>query len=486
MDSTRIQHQATRIDLFSFQSAQMRAFHTTWFAFFLAFFGWFGIAPLMAVVREDLDLSKAQVGNTVIASVAITVVARLVIGRLADRVGPRRAYTWLLIFGSLPVMGIGLAQNYETFLLFRLAIGVIGASFVITQYHTSVMFAPNVIGTANATTAGWGNLGGGITQMVMPLLLTALVTFGVSETLGWRLAMIVPGAALLLAGIGYHVLTQDAPDGNFAELRARGELPPASASAGSFWEAARDHRVWALFVIYGACFGIELTINNVAALYYHDRFDLSVGMAGLIAGLFGLMNLFARTLGGAFGDLAGVRFGLRGRVLFLGAVLLLEGLALIAFSRMDALLLAIPAMIVFSVFVQMSEGATFSVVPFVNRKALGSVAGIVGAGGNAGAVAAGFLLRVESLATQDAFLYLGAFVVLASGCVLLVRFAPEVEAAERERMREALAARSAALSSAALSSGGLPSGAVLSGALLSGPTSAAVRQAPPVPIEGRG
>jgi NNP family nitrate/nitrite transporter-like MFS transporter len=441
LDSSQIQHQATRIELLSLKTAQMRAFHTTWFAFFLAFFGWFGIAPLMAVVREDLGLTKTQVGNTVIASVAITIVARLLIGWLSDRIGPRRAYTWLLIVGSLPVMGIGLAQSYEAFLLFRLAIGVIGASFVITQYHTSVMFAPNVVGTANATTAGWGNLGGGVTQMVMPLLLTAIVTFGVSEAAGWRLAMIVPGVALMLAGVAYHFLTQDAPDGNFSDLRARGELPPVAETRGSFSEAARDHRVWALFVIYGACFGIELTINNVAALYYHDRFELSVAMAGLIAGLFGLMNLFARTLGGVFGDLAGARSGLRGRVLFLGAVLLLEGVALIAFSRMDALVLAIPAMIVFSIFVQMSEGATFSVVPFVNRRALGSVAGIVGAGGNAGAVAAGFLFRIESLAAQDAFLYLGALVVLASGFVLVVRFAPEVEAEERSRMRAALASR---------------------------------------------
>ena len=40
---------------------------------------------------------------------------------------------------------------------------------------------------------------------------------------------------------------------------------------------------------------------------------------------------------------------------------------------------------------------TYSVVPFVNKRALGSIAGIVGAGGNMGAVAAGFLLRVEDL-----------------------------------------------------------------------------------------
>ena len=232
---------ATRINLFDLSTPQMRTFHMTWFAFFLAFFGWFGIAPLMAVVREDLGLTKSQIGDTIIASVLITVLVRILIGKACDRFGPRITYTWLLVLGSLPVMGIGLAQNFETFLLFRLAIGAIGASFVITQYHTSVMFAPNCVGTANATTAGWGNLGGGVTQMVMPLIFAGVMLFGVNEFLSWRLAMIVPGAALFLTGIAYYRFTQDAPEGNYKELRAAGKMPPAAdKSVGSFKAAAKD------------------------------------------------------------------------------------------------------------------------------------------------------------------------------------------------------------------------------------------------------
>ena len=434
---------ATRIGLFSVAKPHMRAFHMTWFAFFLAFFGWFGIAPLMALVRDDLGLTKTQIGNTIIASVAITIIARLMIGWLCDRIGPRLAYSGLLIIGSIPVMCIGLAQNYETFLLFRLAIGVIGASFVITQYHTSVMFAPNVIGTANATTAGWGNLGGGVTQMVMPLVLALVLMLGVGETLGWRVAMVVPGLALFFTGFAYFFLTQDCPDGNYCSLRAAGQMDPAASPKGSFWEVAKDHRVWALFVIYGACFGIELTINNVAALYYHDRFGLSIGVAGLIAGLYGTMNIFARTLGGVLGDKFGIKFGLRGRVMFMGTVLALEGLALVLFSQMASLVIAVGTMMIFALFVQMSSGATYSVVPFINRKALGTVAGIVGAGGNAGAVAAGFLFRVETLSTEGALLVLGIGVFLVAPLCFLVRFSARVEAAEKDNMERALRARQA-------------------------------------------
>jgi NNP family nitrate/nitrite transporter-like MFS transporter len=435
-------NKATKIQLFNFSSIPMRTFHMTWFAFFLCFFGWFGIAPLMAVVREDLNLTKEQVGNTIIASVAITVVARLFIGWLCDKIGPRKAYTWLLALGSIPVMTIGLADSYETFLLFRLAIGAIGASFVITQYHTSVMFAPNVVGTANATTAGWGNLGGGVTQMVMPLILGGVMTFVASESLGWRIAMIFPGLALLATAYLYWKYTEDSPDGDYVSLRAKGEMDGSDKVSGQFWKACADYRVWALFVVYGACFGIELTINNIAALYFHDYFDLGLAAAGLVASLFGLMNIFARTLGGVVGDKWGAKWGLKGRVWFLGGILFLEGLALMLFSQQAALPMAIATLILFSLCVQMSEGATYSVVPFINKKALGAVAGIVGAGGNAGAVAAGFLFKMEGLSWPQALLILGAIVTLSSFMAFAVRFSEadqeqvEKEVSERLRLAE--------------------------------------------------
>ena len=422
---------ATKINLLSFKAPYMRAFHITWMAFFLCFFGWFGIAPLMAIVREELDLTKAQIGNTIIASVAITVFARLLIGWLCDKIGPRITYTALLLIGSIPVMLIGMAHSYETFLLFRLGIGVIGASFVITQYHTSAMFAPNVVGTANATSAGWGNLGGGITQMVMPLIFAAIVGFGFSDAMAWRYAMVVPGVIMVGMAAVYYFFTQDTPEGNFSDIKREKKVDDGE---NTFLTAIKDYRVWALFLIYGACFGIELTINNIAAIYYADNFQLDVKTAGLIAGLFGLMNLFARSLGGYFGDKAGIKNGLKGRVRFLFFMLLFEGIALVFFSRMTVLPVAIASMIVFSLFVQMSEGATFSVVPFVNKKAIGSISGIVGAGGNAGAVAAGFLFKSENISYQQALFILGIVVAVVSFAAFLVRFDAKSETDARKEM----------------------------------------------------
>jgi len=416
---------ADRIRLFSFEAPQMRAFHLTWITFFFCFFGWFGIAPLMPIIREDLGLTKGQIGNILIASVAVTVLARLVIGRLCDTIGPRLAYTALLLLGAIPLLTIGLANSYESFLLFRLAIGAIGASFVITQYHTSVMFAPKVVGTANAIAGGWGNLGGGVTNMVMPLVFAAFVGLGYTHHLAWRLAMIVPGVILLVLAFVYYRYTQDTPAGNYSELpqKAAGKTAPS----GTFWAAARDRRVWILFLAYGACFGIEITFDNVAALYFVDHFHLGLTEAGILAGVFGLMNLFARALGGIFGDKMGNRYGVNGRVKILALFLVLEGIGIVLFSQAGNLTMAIITMLVFAMFLKMSNGATYSIVPFINKKALGSVSGIVGAGGNLGAVIAGFLFKSEGISYGEAFLYLGMAVVAVASITALVTFQKEKE-----------------------------------------------------------
>ena len=423
---------ATRIRLLDFHSAPMRAFHLSGFVFFLSFVAWFGIAPLMAVVRDDLKLTKAQIGNTVIASVAITIFARLLTGWLCDRFGPRRTYSALLVFGALPVMGIGFSHGYHSFLFFRLAIGLIGASFVLTQYHTSIMFSRSVVGTANAVTAGWGNLGGGVTQWVMPLLFGVIVGLGADKFLSWRLAMIVPGALLFVTGLAYYRLTEDTPDGRPFVPRTGGE---------AFWEAASDYRVWLLFILYGACFGVEITVDNVAALYFKDSFHVTLKLAGLLASIIGMMNIFARALGGIAGDWAGSRWGLRGRSRLLGLTILVEGLLMALFSRLTILGPATAAFLLFGLLVCMACGVTYAVVPLIRPRAVGSVSGIVGAGGNLGAVLAALLFKSESLSGANAFFILGSIVAATSFCALLLRFAEfEVPIAQKEPISVLVAA----------------------------------------------
>jgi NNP family nitrate/nitrite transporter-like MFS transporter len=414
---------ANSIKLFSFDTPQMRAFHLTWVAFFVCFFAWFACAPLMPVIKGQFHLSVSQIADINIAAVAITIIVRLIVGPLCDRFGPRKTYTGLLALGAIPVLGVAAAQSYESFLLFRLGIGAVGASFVITQYHTSVMFGPKVVGTANAASAGWGNSGGGVAQALMPLLMGAVIMAGVSETLGWRVALIVPGVLMLIMAVVYYKFTQDCPEGNFSDLRAAGIAFEGGGKGGwaSFFEACRNYRAWLLFITYGACFGIELFIHNVAATYYVDHFGLSLKQAGMAAGSFGLLALFARALGGWISDKVAARGDLNSRVNLLFVLMLGEGLGLLWFSQTTSVTLAIVAMLAFGLCTHMACGSTYALVPFVNPKALGGVAGIVGAGGNVGAVLAGFLMKGTGDVRQT-LLILGGAVLVSALCAIGVRF----------------------------------------------------------------
>jgi NNP family nitrate/nitrite transporter-like MFS transporter len=432
--NTTTMKQLTKLNIFSLKGVQMRTFHTTWLMFFVCFFGWFGLAPLMPTIRAELHLSKGQVGNTIIASVAATIIARLIIGKLCDTWGPRKTAVRLLLVGSLPVFLVGLAHDYTSFLLFRLAIGVIGSSFVITQFHTSMMFAPNIKGTANAVTGGWGNLGGGVTNMVMPLIFAAIVGAGYTKAEAWRYAMIVPGALMLIMAFIYYKFTKDTPNGNYDEI---GHTKANSSKTD--WSILGDWRVWALTLSYAMCFGMEITFDNVASLHFVDTFHLSQSSAGFWAGVFGFMNIFARALGGIVSDKVGGKFGMRGKGLLLAGVLLLEGAGLILFASSGNLTAAIISMLSFALFLKMSNGATYGIVPFINSKNVGMVSGIVGAGGNLGGMLFGFLFKSSTITYVQAFTYIGVAVMVVSVIVLITRFQKQTVSKEVEEPLVAVA-----------------------------------------------
>lgn len=443
-------NKATKFNPGDFKSLPVRTFWISSIAFFICFFSWFGIIPFMPDVVRDLGLSPGQNWNSVILAVSGTVFARLLIGKLCDRYGPRLCYTWLLMLGAIPTILCGLVETPLQFLICRFLVGFIGASFVITQVHTSLMFAPNVVGTANATSAGWGNMGGGANRLGMPLIAAAIVGLGVAETEAWRYAMVFAGTVCFLMGIVYFFFTRDTPAGNLKDLRKQGkEITLTKKDKAGFMDAVKDYRVWILFIVYGVCFGIELTVYGTMDSYLENTFNIDRITAGNIVLAFALMNLFARTLGGYFGDKSGEKRGLKGRVLFLTFILIIEGVVLSFFATSTNLIVGIAFLIAFSLAVQMAEGATFAVVPFINRKAIGSISGIVGAGGNVGAFLAALLLKYKSVAAEEAAI-----------------------AANQGMGEEAVAAAQAAASSSAVSSGFLLIGLII---IAAGVVSLAIR-----------
>mmetsp|Transcript_22871 Transcript_22871/g.32247 ORF Transcript_22871/g.32247 Transcript_22871/m.32247 type:complete len:387 (-) Transcript_22871:363-1523(-) len=336
---------------------------------------------------------------------------RFVNGPLCDKYGARILMSIILCCASIPTALTGLVNGATGLAIVRFFIGLGGSTFVMCQYWTTSMFTKEVAGTANALVGGWGNLGGGVTQLVMGSVLFPLFKTGMSAETAWRTVCIVPAVVAFSSGVAVYFISDDCPKGNYSELKKQGTMLNVSAAA-SFRQGALNFNTWLLFVQYACCFGVELTMNNASATYFKEEFGQSTESAAALASIFGWMNLFARGLGGFTSDKFNAKMGMRGRLIWQTVCLLIEGAMVLVFANTKNLGLAVFVLVIFSSFVQAAEGSTYGIVPYVNPSATGSISGIVGAGGNCGAVAFGMCFR--QLSYKNAFTIMGSIILGSS------------------------------------------------------------------------
>lgn len=409
---------ASEIKLLNFSRPHMRAFHCSWSCFFSAFFIWFAIAPLLTEVKDSLGITKADIWTSNICSVGGTILMRFALGPLCDKFGARLLMGSVLMAASIPTALIGLVNSAGGLAACRFFIGLGGSTFVMCQYWTTVMFTKEVAGTANALVGGWGNLGGGVTQIVMGSVLFPLFkAFGLSANHAWRTVCIVPAVVAFTLGFIMLRISDDCPKGNYKDMKQKGIMTEVSAAA-SFRDGATNLNTWLLFIQYACCFGVELTMNNAAATYFQEEFKLTTESAAAIASIFGWMNLFARGLGGFTSDKLNSKMGMRGRLIWQTVCLLIEGGMVLIFAQTRNLAVAIVILVIFSSFVQAAEGSTYGIVPYVDPPSTGSIAGIVGAGGNTGAVCFG--LGFRQLGYVKAFNIMGATILASAALPFLI------------------------------------------------------------------
>lgn len=402
---------ATEIRLFSFKRPHMRALHCAWISFFLAFTLWFAPAPLLKEIQDTLGLSKKEVWTSSITNDITAIIMRILIGPICDAHGARIPMAVVLCLASIPTAMVGLIDSAFGLSVIRFFIGIAGSSFVMAQFWPSRMFAREISGTANGLVGGWGNLGGAFTQVFMGGVLFPLFRdyYGSAEQ-SWRIICVIPACVAMVWGLIVAFISDDAPMGNYSEMRKRGTMDQIHFTTSLRKGAVLN--TWILYIQYACSFGVELVMNNGAVLYFTNEFDLTTERASTLGFIYGSMNIFARVLGGFISDKLNLNSGLRGRLWLTSILLLLEGAVILVFAHTKTLPGSILTMCIFSVFTQAAEGAIYGIVPYVTKLYTGSVAGLVGAGGNVGSVVYGFGFR--SLPYRDAFILMGSIVMCSS------------------------------------------------------------------------
>lgn len=418
------ENKAMSLNVFSFQRPHHMSFHMSWIGFFISFVSTFAAAPMVPVIREDLNMTKPDLGNAALASITGTIICRVIMGTFVDIVGPRIGLGMILLVTAPFCFAMPFVSTASGFLICRLGIGLGLATFVACQFWMSVMFNGKCVGIANATAAGWGNLGGGVTQFVMPLVYAGMLKATEERAFtAWRWAYIVPGLAHLLGGMAVMFLGQDLPDGNYKLMHTSGALEKKSAFQVNMI-GMKNYRMWCMVATYGFCFGVELTMNNIVASYLYDQFDVDLAIAGVLASCYGLMNIFARSIGGLASDWASKRFGMRGRLWCLWLWQTIEGVMCIFMAlAKDDLATTIAMMVLFSICVQASEGASYGIVPYITRRALGVASGFIGAGGNAGStICIALFFTSDSIETYEGIMYMGITIIAVTLLVIPIHF----------------------------------------------------------------
>ncbi len=473
----------TGFNLFSFKG-KMRILHLSWFAFFLSFYVWFNHAPLMASIRESLDLTGQQVKMLMILNVALTIPARIIIGMLVDSYGPRRLYSFLLFISSFLCFGFAVADDFQTIALMRFLLGFVGAGFVIGIRMVGEWFPAKQVGLAEGIYGGWGNFGSAAAAMTLPLV--ALYIGGEN---GWRYSVAFTGVLSLIYSVIYYFSVSDTPKGSTyfkpkktgaMEVTSPGDfylylimnIPMYAALAVLAWKlgpsnlsilgAGVTYLIYAVLVgvylfqsvriyqinghvfkeevpkierysfkqvaildlSYLVTFGSELAVVSMLPLFFKDTFGMSQVVAGMLASGYAFMNLFARPGGGLISD----KFG-RKKAL----IVLLGGLSVGYFmmGMIDSswpVSLAVLTTMFCSFFVQSGEGAVFAMVPLVKRRLTGQVAGMAGAYGNVGAVS--FLTVLSFVSPQTFFIVIGVSAIVSLASVVFFLEEPEGQMAE--------------------------------------------------------
>ena len=272
-----------RPELIDFSQERIKVLHYTWIAFFITFFVWFNMAPVATTMLRNVDwLTREHIKVLAICNVALTIPARILIGALIDRYGPRIVFSGLMVTMAIPTFFFAFGNTFTQMLISRLILGSIGAGFVVGIKMVANWFPPKMIGRAEGFYAGWGNFGSAWAAMTLPWLAIHFFNgFLGLDGDAWRYALAVNGLVSLVYGVMYYFLVTDGPTGK--QINKAKKTEPMTVSS---YPDLLQYLVWS-FPLVGAMGILAWRIGNVriedTPLISHN---VLMGVYGILAALY--------------------------------------------------------------------------------------------------------------------------------------------------------------------------------------------------------
>ena len=271
-----------RFKLFDFKQEKVRTLHYTWIAFFLTFFVWFNMAPLKTAMVESFDfLTGKNFKSLLLCNVALTIPARIVVGALVDKYGPRVVFSGLMVITIVPGLMFAFGTSFTQLVISRLLLSSIGAGFVIGIKMTANWFPPKHIGRAEGFYAGWGNFGSAAAAGLIPFIGLTLL----QGEMGWRWAMAISSILTALYGVFYYFKVRDHPD---SETRVKDKKKASSIMPVSSYSGLVQYLFWTV-PLYAA---LGLLARNLQKQVIHGENMYSMNIMYLIFGILGAFFLY--------------------------------------------------------------------------------------------------------------------------------------------------------------------------------------------------
>lgn len=264
--------ESDKFKLFDFSQEKVRVLHYTWIAFFLTFFVWFNMAPLKTAMVESFDfLTDKNFKALLLCNVALTIPARIVVGALVDRYGPRVIFSGLMVVTVIPGLLFAFGNTFTQLVISRLLLSSIGAGFVIGIKMTANWFPAKHIGRAEGFYAGWGNFGSAAAAGLIPYIGLTLI----QGEFGWRYAMAISSVITAIYGVFYYFKVKDHPSSHpVKEVKKKASsIMPVSSYGGLF-----QYILWTL-PLYAA---LGLLSWNLQKQVIHEENMYSVNIMYLI------------------------------------------------------------------------------------------------------------------------------------------------------------------------------------------------------------